>query len=61
VGKTTDVTTIKKSFYVSEVILKQAKKKVDEAITQGWRVDYLAFVPDGKPTSDINLQRAILC
>ena len=58
-GKTIDMTTARKSFYKPENIFKQVKKKVNAAALKDEHVDYLAFVPDGEPTLDINLGRKL--
>ena len=59
VGKTINITTEKQAFYKPEKIFKEVKRKVDEAISRDERVDYLTFVPDGEPTLDLNLGKAI--
>ena len=59
VGKTPNLTIIRKPFYLPETILKQVIKKVEEVITKDCRVDYLTFVPDGEPTLDINLGKEL--
>jgi wyosine [tRNA(Phe)-imidazoG37] synthetase (radical SAM superfamily) len=49
----------REDFYKPEEILKAVKKKVRDAKDRGERIDYLAFVPDGEPTLDINLGKEI--
>lgn len=58
-GKTISMTTERQAFYKPEEIFKEVKRKVDEASLRNERVDYLTFVPDGEPTLDINLRKAI--
>ena len=58
-GKTTNMTTERQAFYKPEDILKEAKRKVDEAASRNERIDYLTFVSDGEPTLDTNLGKAI--
>jgi wyosine [tRNA(Phe)-imidazoG37] synthetase (radical SAM superfamily) len=58
-GKTINLTTERQAFHKPEDIFKEVKRKVDEAASWNERVDYLAFVPDGEPTLDINLGKAI--
>jgi wyosine [tRNA(Phe)-imidazoG37] synthetase (radical SAM superfamily) len=59
VGKTTDVTIARGSFYKIEEIFEQAKRIVNETITKNEPIDYLTFVADGEPTLDINLGKEI--
>jgi wyosine [tRNA(Phe)-imidazoG37] synthetase (radical SAM superfamily) len=58
-GKTINMTLERQAFYKPEDIFKEVKRKVDEAASRNERVDYLTFVPDGEPTLDINLGKAI--
>ena len=53
------MTTERQSFYKPEDILKEVKRKVVEARSRNERIDYLTFVPDGEPTLDINLGKAM--
>ena len=46
-------------FYSPEEILKEVSAQLQNARSAGEPVDYLTFVPDGEPTLDINLGRAI--
>ena len=46
-------------FYVPEDIYRQVSKQLHKAHSSKEPVDYLTFVPDGEPTLDINLGRAI--
>jgi hypothetical protein len=47
------------AFYLPEDILREVQNKVDKAKDAGEAVDYLTFVPNGEPTLDANLGRAI--
>jgi wyosine [tRNA(Phe)-imidazoG37] synthetase (radical SAM superfamily) len=60
VGRTTDLTTERRGFFAPEDIFKQVKSKVKAAASRGKRIDYLAFVPDGEPTLDLNLAQEIV-
>jgi wyosine [tRNA(Phe)-imidazoG37] synthetase (radical SAM superfamily) len=47
------------AFYEPEKILRDVEEKVEKAYEAGEHIDYLTFVPDGEPTLDVNLGRAI--
>jgi len=53
------MTTERQAFYKPEDIFEETKRKVDEASSRNERVDYITFVPDGEPTLDINIGKAI--
>jgi len=57
--KTGNILVDRQSFYRPEDILRQVKKKIDEASLRNERIDYLTFVPDGEPTLDINMGEEI--
>ena len=59
VGKTINLTTERQHFYRPEDILKEVERRAKEATSRGERIDYLAFVPDGEPTLDLNLGKEI--
>ena len=46
-------------FYDPKTILKDVKGKISKVMELGESIDFLTFVPDGEPTLDINLGRAI--
>jgi wyosine [tRNA(Phe)-imidazoG37] synthetase (radical SAM superfamily) len=46
-------------FYEPERIFAEVKEKVDRCRAVGESIDYLAFVPDGEPTLDMNLGKEI--
>jgi wyosine [tRNA(Phe)-imidazoG37] synthetase (radical SAM superfamily) len=58
-GKTGNILVDRQSFYRPEDILRQVKKKINEASLRKERIDYLTFVPDGEPTLDINMGEEI--
>ncbi|NWF87714.1 radical SAM protein [Candidatus Bathyarchaeota archaeon] len=58
-GKTGNMLVDRQSFYRPEDILRQVKRKVNEASLRKERIDYLTFVPDGEPTLDINMGEGI--
>ncbi|TET64200.1 radical SAM protein [Candidatus Bathyarchaeota archaeon] len=58
-GRTVNMTTARRFFYKSKDIFKEVKRKVDEAVSREEVIDYLAFVPDGEPTLDLNLGKTI--
>ena len=59
VGRTQDMKVERKEFYPAEEVLREVEKKVSKSRDKGETMDYLAFVPDGEPTLDINLGREI--
>jgi wyosine [tRNA(Phe)-imidazoG37] synthetase (radical SAM superfamily) len=59
VGKTIDLTMVRRSFYKTEDIFEQVRSKVNETIQVNEPIDYLTFVADGEPTLDINLGNEI--
>lgn len=59
VGRTSRLRTARRAFYAEDDIIADVERKVDDARVAGETVDYLTFVPDGEPTLDVNLGRAI--
>lgn len=59
VGRTTRMRTERSAFYQPEQILAEVQAHVARARAAGEPIDYLAFVPDGEPTLDINLGRMV--
>ena len=49
----------RQSFYDPKTILTDVKRKINKVVELGESIDFLAFVPDGEPTLDINLGREI--
>ena len=58
-GRSTRMQVERAVFYEPEEILRHAQDQVERAKEVGEPIDYLAFVPDGEPTLDANLGRAI--
>ena len=59
VGKTTNITVDRQTFYKPEDLSRAARRKIDEATVRNERIDYLTFVPDGEPTLDLNISEEI--
>jgi wyosine [tRNA(Phe)-imidazoG37] synthetase (radical SAM superfamily) len=58
-GRTIKMRVERAAFYEPEEILRDVRGKVEKARRAGEAIDYLTFVPDGEPTLDLNLGRAI--
>lgn len=54
-GRTTDKTIERKSYFRPEEIRREVEKKIEEFE----EIDFLTFVPNGEPTLDVNLGREI--
>ncbi len=59
VGRTDKMQITRQSFYDPKTILTEVKRKIANVVTSGESIDFLTFVPDGEPSLDINLGRAI--
>jgi wyosine [tRNA(Phe)-imidazoG37] synthetase (radical SAM superfamily) len=59
VGKTRTLSVRRQRFFNPAEIRVQVQKRLGELRSGGQRVDYLSFVPDGEPTLDLGLGRAI--
>lgn len=59
VGRTSNMQNIRRLFYKPDEIAQDIEKKIKETRRKGELIDYLAFVPDGEPTLDINLGNEI--
>jgi wyosine [tRNA(Phe)-imidazoG37] synthetase (radical SAM superfamily) len=59
VGRTKNLTMQRQVFYGAEDVFNEVKRKVHEAALRREKIDYLAFVPDGEPTLDVNLGKEI--
>lgn len=59
VGRTTQMKIDRGSFYDPHDIFRDVQSRLRDAEKSGERVDYLAFVPDGEPTVDVNLGKEI--
>ena len=60
VGRTSQIQNDRHFFYESEDIFRDVQDRLTKAKETSERVDYLAFVPDGEPTMDINLGKEII-
>jgi len=58
-GRSLNISVERKELYPPEEIVRRVEKKLQAARRKGEAVDYLAFVPDGEPTLDLNLGRVI--
>jgi wyosine [tRNA(Phe)-imidazoG37] synthetase (radical SAM superfamily) len=58
-GRTLIMTADRQIFYKPEDILREVKRKVNEAVLRNERIDFVTFVPDGEPALDINLGKLI--
>ncbi len=58
-GRSLNISVERKEFYPAEEIVRRVGEKVEAARRNNETVDYLAFVPDGEPTLDLNLGRVI--
>jgi wyosine [tRNA(Phe)-imidazoG37] synthetase (radical SAM superfamily) len=58
-GRTIKLQAQRRVFFEPDEIVRQVREKVGEALRAGEAIDYLTFVPDGEPTLDVNLGRAI--
>jgi wyosine [tRNA(Phe)-imidazoG37] synthetase (radical SAM superfamily) len=59
VGRTVELTGERRAFYPLERVVREVESRVREVRARGEAIDYLAFVPDGEPTLDVNLGREI--
>jgi wyosine [tRNA(Phe)-imidazoG37] synthetase (radical SAM superfamily) len=58
-GRTSSTRAQRGVFYDPAEIVKAVKRKVEEVRERGESMDFLAFVPDGEPTLDVNLGEEI--
>jgi len=58
-GRTIRMRVERRVFYEPQKVLRDVQDKADRAREASEPIDYLTFVPDGEPTLDINLGRAI--
>ncbi len=59
VGRTAQRSIERRTFYAPEAIAEEVARKMDECRSARAPVDYVTFVPDGEPTLDANLGRAL--
>ncbi|RPI79312.1 MAG: radical SAM protein [Desulfobacteraceae bacterium] len=55
VGRTTQKLNKRRPFYEPEIIFRDVRDRLLKAEATAEQTDYLAFVPDGEPTLDMNL------
>ncbi len=60
VGGTTRMRVDRHRFYDPELIADDVRRRIAEAKAAAERIDYLTFVPDGEPTLDENLGKAVM-
>jgi wyosine [tRNA(Phe)-imidazoG37] synthetase (radical SAM superfamily) len=58
-GRTLKMQAERQFFYSPEEVFRAVRGKAEEAKQGGESIDYLTFVPDGEPTLDLNLGRAV--
>ena len=58
-GKTIKMRIERQPLYSPGSIFQSVREKVEKLSSRGESIDYLAFVPDGEPTLDINLGETI--
>jgi wyosine [tRNA(Phe)-imidazoG37] synthetase (radical SAM superfamily) len=58
-GRTVSMTADRQVFYKAEDILREVKRKINEAVSRNEGIDFVTLVPDGEPTLDINLGKTI--
>lgn len=59
VGSAEKTDMMQRSFYSPQSLFEKVKERVEKAIVQGEKIDYLSFVPDGEPTLDTHLGEMI--
>jgi wyosine [tRNA(Phe)-imidazoG37] synthetase (radical SAM superfamily) len=59
VGRTLQMQMDRRNFYDPENLFRDVRGRLAAAFEASERVDYLTFVPDGEPTLDVNLGKAI--
>lgn len=59
VGLTDSMSIERKEFYPLDEIVTEISERVEQLKNSGERIDYITFVPDGEPTLDINIGKAI--
>lgn len=59
VGNTLTLENHRREFLPLQELVGDVSRRVREILHRGERLDYLTFVPDGEPTLDVNLGRAI--
>ncbi len=58
-GNTIKMQIDRQPFYPADSLFQSVREKVEQLRIRGENIDYLAFVPDGEPTLDVNLGESI--
>jgi len=58
-GRTTQLSFLRKKYYSPQRVFKSVEEKIKKANLRNEHIDYLAFVCDGEPTLDENLGESI--
>lgn len=58
-GNTIKMQIDRQKFFKSNDIVNAVRERIEQVLKQNEKIDYLAFVPDGEPTLDINLGKTI--
>jgi len=58
-GRTRNMTIRRSRFYGPDRVLEDVSKRVEQLECEGEKIDFMAFVPDGEPTLDIDLGKEI--
>jgi wyosine [tRNA(Phe)-imidazoG37] synthetase (radical SAM superfamily) len=58
-GRTTDISMERRTFHDPAEVAADVTTRVEQLRARGEAIDWLSFVPDGEPTLDVNLGRAI--
>ncbi|MGD9898554.1 MAG: radical SAM protein [Calditrichaceae bacterium] len=59
VGNTNSMSIERRAYYSPQLIFDMVKEKVSRCRAENEPIDYLAFVPDGEPSLDLNLGETI--
>ncbi len=59
VGGTDRMAVDRRAFFAPEDIFREVEEKSSKAMAASEKIDYFAFVPDGEPTLDKDLERSI--
>jgi len=58
-GRVKKMQAARQQFYHTDILMREVEKKISKTVDANESIDYLAFVPDGEPTLDINLGKVI--
>jgi len=58
-GRTSRMRAGRRDFFHTDLILRAVEERIDRARLTQEPIDYLAFVPEGEPTLDVNLGKTI--